>query len=371
MSRILTRPMFRLGGSTSGITSGLDTPKLKASRQNFSNGGDAYKDRLRNRVTAARDVLNEFTPQRGRGMPGSLSSFLMNFGVNLGSQTPTGNLISTAFTAAKQPLQQFQAARASDLESEKRLNQAILGDAMEAMSEEEQERLGASGTGNIGQEAKLNRELSRLYGEMRTLKKEEADLLQKQKDGTLTPEETERLGELTGEYGTISSVQSQIDESEGNISIFEQIKGVLGPDWLGMRINEYESAQHPTADPPRKYTRAEAEAKAIEDAKDFLKRLEKKAEGGRIEKQLGGEVDFQENVEVERPAGGRTQSTSLYNLDYTTLRSRLPQEIGDDIVKLLAESEEALTEFANIRTQEDVNQFNTQFSVNLVLPQEV
>ena len=27
MSRTLTRPMFRLGGSTSGITSGLDTPK--------------------------------------------------------------------------------------------------------------------------------------------------------------------------------------------------------------------------------------------------------------------------------------------------------------------------------------------------------
>ena len=362
--------MFRLGGSTSGITSGLDTPKLKASRQNFSNGGDAYKDRLRNRVTAARDVLNEFTPQRGRGMPGSVSSFLMNFGVNLGSQTPTGNLISTAFTAAKQPLQQFQAARASDLESEKRLNQAILGDAMEAMSEEEQERLGASGTGNIGQEAKLNRELSRLYGEMRTLKKEEADLLQKQKDGTLTPEETERLGELTGEYGTISSVQSQIDKSEGNKSIIEQIEGVLGSDWFGMRISEYVSAQHPTADPPRKYTRAEAEAKAIEDAKDFLKRLEKKA-GGRVEKKLGGEVSFQEDVEVERPVGGRTQSASLYNLDYTTLRSRLPQEIGDDIVKLLAESEEALTEFANIRTQEDVNQFNTQFSVNLVLPQEV
>ena len=27
MSRVLNRPMFRLGGSTSGITSGLDKPK--------------------------------------------------------------------------------------------------------------------------------------------------------------------------------------------------------------------------------------------------------------------------------------------------------------------------------------------------------
>ena len=367
MSRTLTRPMFRLGGSTSGgITSGLDTPKLKASRQGYDDG-----DLVEQRFKKYRGLYDKYAPRSPGMMPGSVSSFLTNFGLNLLSQTPTGNIFSTAGTAAKGPFQQFQGARSQELESQRRLNQSILGDVIETVSEEEQERLGASGTGNIGQEAKLNRELSRLYGEMRTLKKEEADLLQKQKDGTLTPEETERLGELTGEYGTISSVQSQIDESEGNISIFEQIKGVLGPDWLGMRVNEYESAQHPTADPPRKYTRAEAEAKAIEDAKDLLKRLEKKAEGGRIEKQLGGEVDFQENVEVERPVGGRTQSTSLYNLDYTTLRSRLPQEIGDDIVKLLAESEEALTEFANIRTQEDVNQFNTQFSVNLVLPQEV
>jgi hypothetical protein len=27
MNRILTRPMFRLGGSTNGIMTGLDTPK--------------------------------------------------------------------------------------------------------------------------------------------------------------------------------------------------------------------------------------------------------------------------------------------------------------------------------------------------------
>ena len=57
-------------------------------------------------------------------------------------------------------------------------------------------------------------------------------------------------------------------------------------------------------------------------------------------------------------------------LDFTTLRARLPNEITDDIVKLLADSEEALTAFANIRTQEDVDQFNQTYNVSLVLPQE-
>jgi hypothetical protein len=57
-------------------------------------------------------------------------------------------------------------------------------------------------------------------------------------------------------------------------------------------------------------------------------------------------------------------------LDYTTLRARLPRQIGDDIVRLIADSGEALTDFANIRTQQDVDKFNETYKVNLVLPSE-
>ena len=35
-------------------------------------------------------------------------------------------------------------------------------------------------------------------------------------------------------------------------------------------------------------------------------------------------------------------------MDFDTLRARLPKEIGDDIVKLLAVSPEALEDFATI-----------------------
>jgi len=364
MSRILTRPMFRLGGSTSGITSGLDTPKLKASRQNYNRGrvvnpggyqGDpAYKDRLRNRVTAARDVLNEFTPQRGRGMPGSLSSFLMNFGVNLGSQTPTGNLISTAFTAAKQPLQQFQAARASDLESEKRLNQAILGDAMETMSEEQQAK-DEGGSYDIGAAAKVARLRDTLYQKQLDLQRRQTELEDKE---TLTEEEERELENI---------IESGLPAVQGNIADLDDAKSFL--EKLDIAP---EGIQESFADMVDDFVKDGMEfGEAFKKAQAIFEPLLGKKAGGRVGKQLGGEVSFQEDVEVERPVGGRTQSAGIYNLDYTTLRSRLPQEIGDDIVKLLAESEEALTEFANIRTQEDVNQFNTQFSVNLVLPQEV
>ena len=57
-------------------------------------------------------------------------------------------------------------------------------------------------------------------------------------------------------------------------------------------------------------------------------------------------------------------------IDFDTLRARLPKEIGDDIVKLIAASPEALEDFATIATQQDVDMFNQKYSVNLVLPQE-
>ena len=57
-------------------------------------------------------------------------------------------------------------------------------------------------------------------------------------------------------------------------------------------------------------------------------------------------------------------------IDFDTLRARLPKEIGDDIVTLLANSYEALADFAAISTQADVDNFNIKYGVELVLPQE-
>ena len=43
-------------------------------------------------------------------------------------------------------------------------------------------------------------------------------------------------------------------------------------------------------------------------------------------------------------------------------------EITDDVIRLLANSNEALQDFAYIRTQGDVSKFNTKYGVTLVLP---
>ena len=63
-----------------------------------------------------------------------------------------------------------------------------------------------------------------------------------------------------------------------------------------------------------------------------------------------------------------TMPPELGSMSYEELRSRLPQTITDDIVRLLANSSEALEDFATIQTEQDVSNFNRKYNVNLVLP---
>lgn len=117
MNRILKRPMFRRGGSADGITSGLD-------RQNYNVGGE---------VERIRGLYNQFAPRtQTQAMPGSVSSFLTNFGLNLLSAPPRGGLLATAATAAKEPFNTFQSIRAQEALQDRALQQAIVGQAIES-----------------------------------------------------------------------------------------------------------------------------------------------------------------------------------------------------------------------------------------------
>ena len=96
MNRILKRPMFRIGGSAgTGITSGLDKP------QKMANGG---------RTGYMNGTMPNF--QFG-GLPG----FLTQFGLNLLSTPPQGNIFSTAATAARDPFNVLQAQQTAALKT--------------------------------------------------------------------------------------------------------------------------------------------------------------------------------------------------------------------------------------------------------------
>ena len=66
-----------------------------------------------------------------------------------------------------------------------------------------------------------------------------------------------------------------------------------------------------------------------------------------------------------------TQAKSMGEGDmYAALRRRLPQEITDDVVRLIAYNPEAFADFADIQDQSDVDSFNQKYNVQLVLPVE-
>jgi len=103
------------------------------------------------------------------------------------------------------------------------------------------------------------------------------------------------------------------------------------------------------------------------------------ASGGRVMKAIGGEVEEVEetgdklissNVSFggNKPQDATVVEKPVQKLSYGQLRDRLPKEITDDVVMLLSNSEEALQDFAYIRTQDDVSKFNVKYGVNLVVP---
>ena len=91
------------------------------------------------------------------------------------------------------------------------------------------------------------------------------------------------------------------------------------------------------------------------------------ASGGRAGYSNGEMVMEEQVTETMAP---QSQAMTDNPISYDQLRARLPAEITDDIVELMANSAEALEDFAMISSQQDVDLFNQKYSVNLVLPSE-
>ena len=92
------------------------------------------------------------------------------------------------------------------------------------------------------------------------------------------------------------------------------------------------------------------------------------AKGGRVDRAMGtpmtGEQPMANPMAVERKdVAMETQGQG--NDAYAMLRARLPQEIPDDVVKLIAYNKEAFADFASIKNQEDVTSFNQKYNVSM------
>ena len=96
-NNLYKRPMFRKGGSAEGgITSGLQRPGYNVGK------------RVQDVMGEMRSVL----PQRNT--PGRrFNDFLIDFGLDIASRSPQGNIFQTAALSAKDPFAKFQQTRAA------------------------------------------------------------------------------------------------------------------------------------------------------------------------------------------------------------------------------------------------------------------
>ena len=423
MNRILKRPMFRMGGSpqfefqerTTGVLSGLDGPKLNASRTGLAMGGNPNKDVIfppmsqqrlamglgagggrgmqedgiaslnitedetetsesgsgKGKTDKASRLEELFEEQlrlgkkfaaedegRKAGMPGSLSSALMTFGLNLLGQ-PGGNLAGAIGKAGAPTLAKFQRAREAERLDKRKSEREMRRDALDRAFDLRQAEIEADAKiKSAGQDefafSAAQRRMEDLQGKENTLTDRINELKIKDKDGSISVEEKEELRIKNRDLDNNKELQRLItkEDKERDEVAVQILKNI-----------------------PEEYS--------FEDYKAYKESVEKggpiiypagfgqsKADGGRVGYQMGGDVVEDVAMMSESATIAPTAPAQTQDLTYDELRARLPREITNDVVTLIATSKQALSDFANIQTQQDVDNFNQTYNVNLVLPQE-
>ena len=385
MNRTLRRPMFRMGGSAEGITSGLDMPKTNASRQNFKNGNSAeyksplglkftemdlsrFKNQNNNDMESRYNRAMDFIESKRTPRTNDLNDFLISMGLDLVSRPTSGNIFADVATSAKGPFAQMQAAKASRAADQDKLSQALVGDIMEQMGEEdiarikgeydvlkEKEKPGKQF--DVGQGAKIDQLRKKSYADQLALQNERDSILNIPAENR-SEEQNTRLQQI--EMAELPAVQGTIKDLEGGESVLSQIKSAGMSDRFNDSVDDLMEQENPATG--KNYTLEEAFASVLK----MFESMFGQKDGGRIGLQMGGQP-----MPAAMPMDqGPTQDSAVQDLSYEELRSRLPESITNDIVQLIANSQQALVEFANIQTQQDVKEFNRKYEVNLVLPQE-
>jgi len=371
--RTLNRPMFRSGGSTGeGITSGL------APRQGYSNGLSAEQ------IKEIRDQAKELSYQPRRD--NSMNQFLIDFGLNLVSGTPKSNIFATAAEAAKDPMATMQKSR-SDREA---MQYATEADMFKTLIGAQADIMGSEG-GKTYAASEIAKRVRILTGNIIDSRAE----LQKLKSqgvasGVPGSEDTQvnqkSIDELNKKITLDQSELNNLKKSSQYAA--SMLKSTDFRDGLIQSIMQRLLTQT-LPDGTLKYKKGLQDEKLYQDAYQemlaFLQESEtrvEEAEGGRIGYRNAGPVYGSPTImskaatdtEVEDAFGMSVDDAAmpeeLSGISYEELRARLPREVSDEIVTLLANSAEALEDFAVIQTEQDIANFNKKYGVNLVLPSE-
>ena len=359
MNRIMRRPMFRKGGSadegiTSGLRQGYATNENNSVQQNDLSKIDITNMNMQQLKDLASQMAYKAPPMP---VDRSLGNFKIDLGLDLLSRSPSGNIFQTVGAAAKEPFSRFRSSRgAYDKSIQDRAINRYNAEAnmFKTLLSAQSDILGSETGGKTYRDLEIAKQLESIIPKIYELEK-------KQKDKTITEDEIVQLDILKTQKNnftksnpvTEGAIDIFIKSSQGQ-TLFTSITEQLFKDDRTEGTNKYENDQDP-----------QIYIDAIEQVKKILGQFS----GGGRAGYANGEMVMEEQV-TETMAPG-PQTPSMTNpISYDQLRARLPREITDDIVQLMANSAEALEDFASISTQQDVDQFNKKYNVNLVLPAE-
>ena len=347
--------MFRLGGNTDqGIMSGV------APRQGYAT------DQEGGSVQSLGDLRNLTIPQL-RELAGTMAyqprgvtpaDALIEFGLNVASAEPRGSIFATAADAAKEPFQRYATSKAESEAigrmSESDMFSTLFKGAVEAGT-------GGKSYAHRDKALMVRENMDKQYGiydQLAALDKE-------------APEYAEQREQLLRSLRKLKEEVSSDEFAAAQLKYWSDDRNKRNLDaWiqkelekkLGVPLDLENNAEHITAFTKRRAEIMRDVQLGIPPTFDF-------ATGGRVGYATAGPVMGQ-GMPTQMPTTEDAMPEELSGITYEELRARLPQEVDDQIVRLLANSAEALEDFATIQTEQDIANFNKKYGVNLVLPAE-
>tara|TARA_R100000951_G_scaffold80468_2_gene68313 strand:+ start:66 stop:1139 length:1074 start_codon:yes stop_codon:yes gene_type:complete len=356
--------MFRKGGP---VNDGIMTGIVDRENHAFSDPegvGNSAMDYINKIIPteAEMSAFGERMPKQKEpsGLDDPLTSFLLQYGPALATAKPTGGIIGTAVGAAKEPI----ANLLKDVKERKQLDYVTESDAFATLLEAKADAL--SGTSGKSYAALA------IKDEIGNLVPEIANLKSQLQDENLSEADKNKLSnQLQTKQIQLNNLQKTNPNQEALVNAFFNSKP--GQKYLQNTMTSLLTEDRKEA--TGKY-KSEDDRQllidAIEDLREFINTELITGVGSRDQVKDGGRIGLQDGTQpvTEVQGGGQNMSQNDNPISFDQLRARLPQEITNDIVTLMSNSAEALNDFASISTQQDVNNFNKKFNVNLVLPAE-
>ena len=351
MNRTLRRPMFRIGGQVAeGITSGLAPRQgYNTNKDNLVKENDFSKMKMSDLANMNIGQLRELSKSMAYKPKSDPWDYLGEVALNLVSTPTSGNLIGDIGTSMREPYSRYLDRKSTAAEQE----YGSEADMFKTMISAQADVLGAEKEGDNWLEQWK-------FDQIPLLNKTISELTKKQNEGTLTAEEELELQNALDQKGRIVKIspvlQAFLGTKQGGYMVTDEMDRLLAED---LKLPEEE----------RKYKGKRDPQLAIDAIANVESRLQM-AEGGRVGYQSGNMVQPNAMQAAMPMDQGPEVPPEVQNIDYDTLRARLPQSITDDIVRLISTSAEAMEDFATIQTQQDINNFNEKYGVELVLPAE-